>query len=276
MAGVMGGESRTKLSRIVGRVDRLLGRSRGERPWPSTFFRAVSFRRRSLRVCARRVRSARPARHHRHRRGAGRRKRRRAQPSTLRPTWPTPRTPRTRPRTRAAGRRLRRGPFVNCRSCVGQSCGPQVLTCVISTTCRTALQCVVTTCLSGGTPISRASRAAPTGTRRRCRISSASSRASSRSCGSQCTSVLGGLWRWGRRRRRRSRGWRRRGLRVVASHRCWGQLLGACPRRALRASRRTQATLRARGPAALRRRREGRGREPLGGRARQAAPRRRR
>src|SRR3984957_11035802 len=44
------------------------------------------------------------------------------------------------------------GPIVNCGTCVAQSCGQQLLTCIESTTCRTALQCVVTTCLTGGTP----------------------------------------------------------------------------------------------------------------------------
>ncbi|HEY6461845.1 MAG TPA: hypothetical protein VIY73_16885 [Polyangiaceae bacterium] len=85
------------------------------------------------------------------------------------------------------------GPIVNCGSCVIQNCGSQLLTCIQSTTCRTALQCVVTTCLSGGTPD-------PT-----CVLGCANGDATALgdlvgafecvigTCGAQCTSVLGGL-----------------------------------------------------------------------------------
>lgn len=85
------------------------------------------------------------------------------------------------------------GPIVNCGSCVVQSCGTQLLTCIESTTCRTALQCVVTTCLSGGTPditcIGTCAGSDPTTLADligafTCIIET---------CGAQCTSVLGGL-----------------------------------------------------------------------------------
>jgi hypothetical protein len=44
------------------------------------------------------------------------------------------------------------GILVNCGSCLVQSCGNDVLTCVTSQGCITALQCVATGCLTGGTP----------------------------------------------------------------------------------------------------------------------------
>src|SRR5579885_3481138 len=34
------------------------------------------------------------------------------------------------------------GPLVNCGQCIAQSCGQQLLTCITSAACRTALQCV--------------------------------------------------------------------------------------------------------------------------------------
>jgi hypothetical protein len=85
------------------------------------------------------------------------------------------------------------GPIVNCGQCVVQSCGQQFLTCLTDTNCRTALQCVVTTCLSGGTPD-------PT-----CVLGCANGDATTLAdlvgafecvigtCGAQCTSVLGSL-----------------------------------------------------------------------------------
>ncbi|HEX8796585.1 MAG TPA: hypothetical protein VF765_36795 [Polyangiaceae bacterium] len=44
------------------------------------------------------------------------------------------------------------GPIPACVQCLTQSCGQQLITCVTSTGCRTALQCVVQMCLTGGTP----------------------------------------------------------------------------------------------------------------------------
>ena len=85
------------------------------------------------------------------------------------------------------------GPLINCGSCIAQSCGQQLITCISSTACRTALQCVVTTCLSGGTPnlncIGTCTQGDPTVTGDlvgafTCVITS---------CGTQCASVLGGL-----------------------------------------------------------------------------------
>jgi hypothetical protein len=42
------------------------------------------------------------------------------------------------------------GPIPACLSCISQNCGQQLLTCIASTGCRTALQCVVQMCLAGG------------------------------------------------------------------------------------------------------------------------------
>ena len=42
------------------------------------------------------------------------------------------------------------GPLVNCGICLAQTCGTQLLTCVTSPMCTTALQCVAMTCLAGG------------------------------------------------------------------------------------------------------------------------------
>ncbi|MDB4944971.1 MAG: hypothetical protein JWP97_4505 [Labilithrix sp.] len=44
------------------------------------------------------------------------------------------------------------GTIVDCGSCLVGSCGTQILACVQSPSCRTTLQCVASTCLSGGTP----------------------------------------------------------------------------------------------------------------------------
>jgi hypothetical protein len=43
------------------------------------------------------------------------------------------------------------GPILDCLTCLEQTCGTQILTCLTSTTCRTALQCSGA-CLTGGTP----------------------------------------------------------------------------------------------------------------------------
>ena len=265
----MGGESRTKLSRIVGRVDRLL-RPLAREPMAVHFLSRRLLPATLVRGRARRVRGARPARHHRHRRGPGRRKRRRAHPRRSgRRGRRRGRPGRGRGRGRRAGS-FDGGPVVDCVSCVGQSCGSQLLTCVISTTCRTALQCVVTTCLSGGAPdltcvetCTNGRRDGADGSRRHLHVHPPELRIELHQRPRRSR------WGW---RRRRSRGWRRRGLRGAASDRCWGQC-SASPSVALPARRGPRRRVAARGPAALRRRREGRGREPLGGRARQAAAR---
>jgi hypothetical protein len=44
------------------------------------------------------------------------------------------------------------GPLFNCGTCLVQTCGTQLLTCVTASACTTALQCVATTCLTSGTP----------------------------------------------------------------------------------------------------------------------------
>jgi hypothetical protein len=84
-------------------------------------------------------------------------------------------------------------PLVNCGSCLAQHCGMQLYSCFASTTCRTTLQCAATKCLSGGMPNPQ------------CVLTCANGDTSSLTqlvgvfgcvlgnCGSQCTSVLGGL-----------------------------------------------------------------------------------
>lgn len=44
------------------------------------------------------------------------------------------------------------GPLLNCGSCLVQNCSNQLITCVTSTGCTMALQCVTGMCLQGGTP----------------------------------------------------------------------------------------------------------------------------
>jgi hypothetical protein len=48
-----------------------------------------------------------------------------------------------------AGRDTGGGPLM-CLTCIQQQCGMQVFACFQNTTCRTTLQCVLTTCLGGG------------------------------------------------------------------------------------------------------------------------------
>ena len=44
------------------------------------------------------------------------------------------------------------GILPDCAICLAQSCGSQLLTCITSSGCTTALQCVASMCLTGGTP----------------------------------------------------------------------------------------------------------------------------
>ena len=85
------------------------------------------------------------------------------------------------------------GPLVNCGSCIAQNCGQQVITCIMSTSCRTALQCVVQSCLTGGMPslqcLGGCTGSDPTTQQDvlmvlGCIIGT---------CGSQCAGALGGL-----------------------------------------------------------------------------------
>lgn len=85
------------------------------------------------------------------------------------------------------------GPLVNCGSCLVQSCGTQLLTCITSSGCLTALQCVASMCLTGGTPNIACLAGCTNGDQTTetdllsvlgCVIGT---------CGSQCTSVLSGL-----------------------------------------------------------------------------------
>ncbi len=85
------------------------------------------------------------------------------------------------------------GPIVNCGSCLVQSCGQQLLTCLTATACTTALQCVVQMCLTGGTPslqcLGGCTGSDPTTQQDvlsviGCVIGT---------CGSQCAGALGGL-----------------------------------------------------------------------------------
>jgi hypothetical protein len=85
------------------------------------------------------------------------------------------------------------GPLVNCGSCIAQSCGQQVITCITSTTCRTALQCVVQMCLTGGMP-SLTCLGGCTGSDPTTQMDVlAVIGCIVGTCGSQCTGALGGL-----------------------------------------------------------------------------------
>jgi hypothetical protein len=85
------------------------------------------------------------------------------------------------------------GPIVNCGACVAQSCGQQFLTCLSSAPCRTALQCVVTTCLSGGTPDPACVGTCTQGDQTVLGQLIGAFTCIITNCGSQCTGVLGGL-----------------------------------------------------------------------------------
>ncbi|HEY3819731.1 MAG TPA: hypothetical protein VGL81_21330 [Polyangiaceae bacterium] len=85
------------------------------------------------------------------------------------------------------------GPIVNCGSCVVQSCGQQLLTCLTSTTCRTALQCVVTMCISGGAPDISCVTGCANGDATALGDLLGAFGCIVETCGTQCTSVLGGL-----------------------------------------------------------------------------------
>ena len=82
---------------------------------------------------------------------------------------------------------------VACGACVAQSCGQELLTCVASAGCRAVLQCVATTCVSGGLPDPSCLAG--------CSSDSAAAQSDAvaslvcivTSCGSECTSVIAGL-----------------------------------------------------------------------------------
>jgi hypothetical protein len=85
------------------------------------------------------------------------------------------------------------GPIVNCGACIAQSCGQPLLTCLTATACRTALQCVLQMCLTGGMPslqcLGGCTGSDPTTQQQvltviGCIIGT---------CGSQCTGALSGL-----------------------------------------------------------------------------------
>lgn len=91
----------------------------------------------------------------------------------------------------AAGRDA--GALVNCGTCVAQSCGQELLTCITSTACRTALQCVVTMCLTGGTPDFTCINSCTNGDNTALAQLVGAFTCIIQTCGTQCTSVLGGL-----------------------------------------------------------------------------------
>jgi hypothetical protein len=82
--------------------------------------------------------------------------------------------------------------IVACGACVVESCGQDLITCITSTDCRAALQCIATTCLASGTPDPSCIAGCSTDpaalgqaiTGLTCIITS---------CGSECTSVIAGL-----------------------------------------------------------------------------------
>jgi hypothetical protein len=85
------------------------------------------------------------------------------------------------------------GALANCGNCIAMYCGTDLLTCVTSPGCGAALQCVTTTCLTGGTP----NFGCITG----CTMGNMTTQTQLLSvigcligtCGSQCMGALGGL-----------------------------------------------------------------------------------
>jgi hypothetical protein len=85
------------------------------------------------------------------------------------------------------------GPLVNCGTCVYQSCGTQLISCLTSTSCRTTLQCVVTTCISGGVPDITCVTTCADGDATALGEVLGAFACIVQTCGTQCTSLLGGL-----------------------------------------------------------------------------------
>ena len=86
-------------------------------------------------------------------------------------------------------------PVVDCVTCVGQMCGTDLVQCLTNTDCRADVQCIVQTCLTGGSGgvdfqcIGGCTSSDPAAggeaiTAFTCILTG---------CGSQCTSLLGGL-----------------------------------------------------------------------------------
>jgi predicted small lipoprotein YifL len=86
-------------------------------------------------------------------------------------------------------------PVVDCVSCVGQMCGTDLIDCLTNTDCRTDVQCIVQMCLTGGTG------GFDIGCLGTCTASDPAAGGQAitaftcilMGCGSQCTSLLGGL-----------------------------------------------------------------------------------
>jgi predicted small lipoprotein YifL len=85
------------------------------------------------------------------------------------------------------------GPLINCGECVAQSCGSQVLTCIESPNCLSAIQCAVTTCLSGGSLDPSCIEGCANGDLSALGDLVGTFTCVIGTCGAQCTSVLGGL-----------------------------------------------------------------------------------
>lgn len=83
--------------------------------------------------------------------------------------------------------------IVNCGTCVVGQCGAGVLQCLQSPGCQSALQCVVTTCLSSGSPdpscLASCAAGDTTGALQMFRIF----QCITNDCGTDCASVLGGI-----------------------------------------------------------------------------------
>ena len=85
------------------------------------------------------------------------------------------------------------GPLVNCGTCVYQSCGTQLISCLTSTSCRTTLQCVVTMCISGGVPDITCVTTCANGDATALGDVLGAFACIVQTCGTQCTSLLSGL-----------------------------------------------------------------------------------
>ena len=83
--------------------------------------------------------------------------------------------------------------LIDCGTCLAQQCGPQILKCVQSTTCRTTLQCAVQQCFAGGNTspacLLQCTDGNPAGLIPLIGIVTCVTN----KCGADCTSVLGGL-----------------------------------------------------------------------------------
>ena len=82
---------------------------------------------------------------------------------------------------------------IDCFQCLQQQCGTSLITCITSTPCRTTLQCAAQKCFAGGAPdpqcVFNCAGSDPSGIGPLLAVV----QCVTQKCGSDCTSVLGGL-----------------------------------------------------------------------------------